>query len=56
VQDVIVPVTTRLSGNCHWNRDTHRAVLSAGFQVLQVRKVRGGLLPVLMMTAIRSET
>lgn len=56
VQDALVPVTTHLSGNCHWNRDTRRAVLAVGFQVTQVRKIRGGLLPVLMMTAIRSET
>jgi len=56
VQDALVPLTTRLAGNCHWNRDTRRAVLSAGFQVTPVRKVRGGLIPVLMMTAIRPET
>ena len=56
VQDAMVPATTRLSGNCHWNRDTQRAVLSAGFQVTQVRKVRGGLLPVLILHATRPET
>lgn len=53
VQDAMVPVTTHLSGNCHWNRDTRRAVLSAGFQITQVRKVRGGLLPVLILHAAR---
>lgn len=56
VQDAMVPVTTRLSGNCHWNRDTQRAVLSTGFRVTQVRKARGGLLPVLILTAIRPQT
>lgn len=53
VQDALVPLTTRLSGNCHWNRDTRRAVLSAGFLLTQERRIRGGLEPVLMMTAIR---
>jgi ubiquinone/menaquinone biosynthesis C-methylase UbiE len=26
VQDALVPVTTRLFGNCHWNRDTRRVI------------------------------
>ena len=56
VQDALVPVTTHLSGNCHWNRDTRRAVLETGFLLTQERQVRGGLEPVLMMTAIRPET
>ncbi|MDQ6660371.1 MAG: class I SAM-dependent methyltransferase [Chloroflexota bacterium] len=55
VQDALVPVTTRLFGNCHWNRDTRRAVLETGFLLTQERQVRGGLEPVLMMTAIRPE-
>jgi ubiquinone/menaquinone biosynthesis C-methylase UbiE len=55
VQDALVPVTTHLSGNCHWNRDTRRAVLETGFLLTQERQVRGGLEPVLMMTAIRPE-
>lgn len=53
IQDALVPVTTRLAGNDHWNRDTRRAVLSAGFLLTQERQIRGGLQPVLMMTAIR---
>ncbi len=56
VQDALVPVTTHLSGNCHWNRDTRRAVLETGFLLTQERQVTGGLEPVLMMTAIRPET
>lgn len=55
VQDVLVPVTTRFAGNCHWNRDTRRALLSAGFEVTQVRSVRRGLQPVLILRAIRPE-
>jgi ubiquinone/menaquinone biosynthesis C-methylase UbiE len=56
VQDALVPVTTHLSGNCHWNRDTEAAVRSAGFQVTQVRQVREGLVPVLLLHAIRPRT
>lgn len=56
VQDALVPVTTRLAGNCHWNRDTRRAVLSAGFLLTQDRKARGGLQPVLILHATRPET
>ena len=55
-QDALVPVTTRLAGNCHWNRDTRQAVLETGFLLTQERQVRGGLEPVLMMTAIHTET
>lgn len=56
VQDALVPVTTRLFGNCHWNRDTKAAVLSTGFQVIQTRQVCGGLQPVLCLSAIRPTT
>ncbi len=55
VQDAMVPVTAHLSGNCHWNRDTEAVVLSVGFLLTQVRKVRGGLLPVLILHAMRPE-
>ncbi len=43
VQDALVPVTTRLFGNCHWNRDAEQLVREAGFQVAQVRAVGGSL-------------
>jgi ubiquinone/menaquinone biosynthesis C-methylase UbiE len=56
VQDALVPVTTRLAGNCHWNRDTKLAVISANFLLTQERQIRGGLEPLLQMTAIRPET
>jgi ubiquinone/menaquinone biosynthesis C-methylase UbiE len=55
VQDALVPVTTRLTGNCHWNRDTRQAVLSTGFLLTQERLVRGGLQPVRVLTASRPQ-
>jgi SAM-dependent methyltransferase len=56
VQGAVVPVTTHVSGNCHWNRDTEATVLSAGFRVTRARLVRGGLQPVLCLSAIRPAT
>ena len=55
VQDALVPVTTRLFGNCHWNRDAEQLVQEAGFQVAQVRHWPGGfpLLPHLVLQARR---
>jgi ubiquinone/menaquinone biosynthesis C-methylase UbiE len=56
VQDVLVPVTTRLFGNCHWNRDTERTVEEAGFHVTQVRHLGGrwNLMPHLVLQALCS--
>ncbi len=53
MQDAAVPLTTRLSGNCHWNRDTKTAVLSAGFQLVEAEDMRAGLLPVVRLSAVR---
>src|SRR6266566_9723017 len=53
MQAALVPVTTRLFGNCHWNRDAARAVSEAGFQVTEMRQWPGGfpLLPHLILQA-----
>jgi ubiquinone/menaquinone biosynthesis C-methylase UbiE/glutaredoxin len=55
VQDVLVPVTTRCMGNCHWNRATEQTVQAAGFQITQLRQVQGGLQPVILLQATRPE-
>ncbi len=53
VQDALVPLTARLFGNCHWNRDAQHLVEEAGFQMVQVRAVAGGfpLMPHLLLQA-----
>ncbi|HEU5228561.1 MAG TPA: class I SAM-dependent methyltransferase [Ktedonobacteraceae bacterium] len=51
MQDWLVPLTTRLTGNCHWNRDTGQAVSAAGFQIGETRRVSGWLLPMLLLQA-----
>src|SRR5437763_11977119 len=53
LQDALVPVTTRLFGNCHWNRDTARTVQEAGFAITHVRRVKGGLDPHIVLQALR---
>ncbi len=55
LQDALVPVTTRLFGNCHWNRDAAHLVEEAGFQVTQAHLHAGGfpLLPHLVLQAHR---
>ncbi len=56
VQDALVPLSTRCMGNCHWNRNTLRTVLHTGFQTTQVRQLSGGLQPMLLIHATRSQT
>src|SRR5258708_20786876 len=55
VQDALVPLTTRLFGNCHWNRDAQHLIQEAGFQVTQVRVVGVvlALMPHLLLEAKR---
>ena len=53
LQDALVPLTKRLAGNCHWNRDTVRTVTDAGFQLTNKRDLGGGLVPMIMLEATR---
>ncbi|SRR5712691_7108707 len=54
VQNALVPLTTRLMGNCHWNRDTARAVADVGFQVQYKRDLSGMFLPMIVLQAKRT--
>jgi ubiquinone/menaquinone biosynthesis C-methylase UbiE len=53
LQDALVPLTTRLFGNCHWNRDTAQTVQEAGFAITYVRRLKGGLAPHIVLQALR---
>lgn len=53
LQDGLVPLTTRLFGNCHWNRDTARTVQEAGLHITHLRRVAGGLSPHIVLQALR---
>jgi ubiquinone/menaquinone biosynthesis C-methylase UbiE len=55
LQDIITPVTKRIAGNCHWNRDTTRNVINADFQIEEKRKIRGLLQPVIILRARRTQ-
>jgi SAM-dependent methyltransferase len=55
VQDALVPLSTRCMGNCHWNRDTGAMVGRAGFRATPVRQLSGGLQPMLLLHATRSQ-
>lgn len=54
VQDLLTPLTTRLFGNCHWNRDTTHVVSEAGFHITSLRQERGRLQPVIVLLAQRT--
>ena len=57
VQDSIQPVWTRLSGGCHPNRDTERAVGAAGFRVdPAARRARGDLRRFVARPAVQSKS
>ncbi len=53
IQDMLVPFTTRMAGNCHWNRATETTVAQAGFQIEYRRNLGGGLIPMVMLRAVR---
>jgi ubiquinone/menaquinone biosynthesis C-methylase UbiE len=53
LQNIITPVTKRMAGNCHWNRDTAHTVLDAGFQVEDKKDIRGVLQPIILLRARR---
>jgi len=55
VQDVLVPLTTRCLGNCHWNRDPERILVEQGFEIMSRRLLGGGLQPFLIVHARRTE-
>jgi ubiquinone/menaquinone biosynthesis C-methylase UbiE len=55
LQDLLVPLTARLAGNCHWNRDTERIVAESGFIICSVRRLGTGLQPIIVLHAIRPE-
>jgi ubiquinone/menaquinone biosynthesis C-methylase UbiE len=58
LQNIITPVTKRVMGNCHWNRDTEFSVLNADFEIEDRRDLRAimqpaALQPMIMLRARR---
>lgn len=53
IQTAVTPLTRRLIGNCHWNRDTEQTVRDAGFTVEQRRDLSWSLMPFVVIHAVR---
>jgi ubiquinone/menaquinone biosynthesis C-methylase UbiE len=53
IQNMLTPMTKRLAGGCHWNRDTASVVAQAGFQVVTLRHIMGGVQPGIVLHATR---
>jgi len=49
IQNIITPITRVVAGNCHWNRNTEKTVIEAGFRVEQRRDIEGFLLPFVIL-------
>ncbi|HUY79176.1 MAG TPA: class I SAM-dependent methyltransferase [Ktedonobacterales bacterium] len=53
IQTVATPLTRRLIGNCHWNRDTAQTVSDAGFTIEQRRDLSWSLMPFVVIHAVK---
>lgn len=54
LQNMITPVTKRVAGNCHWNRDTERCVINADFEIESRRDAGGGVQRMVVVRATRA--
>jgi len=53
LQHIITPITRRLTGNCHWDRDTAKTVAEAGFKIEQRRDITRFMLPLVVLHAMK---
>src|SRR6266487_595842 len=51
LQDIVTPITKRILGNCHWNRDTVRNIIDAGFKMTELRNLKRTTLPMVLVEA-----
>lgn len=49
IQNIITPINKLVAGNCHWNRNTEKTVIEAGFRVEQRRDIGGFLVPMVVL-------
>jgi ubiquinone/menaquinone biosynthesis C-methylase UbiE len=54
LQNIITPVTKRVAGNCHWNRETERSVINADFEIESRRDAGGGVQRMVVVRARRT--
>ena len=53
IQNIVTPINKRIAGNCHWNRETEKTVIEAGFQIEQRRDAGGSVVPIVVLRAVR---
>ena len=53
LQTIVTPVTRMVAGNCHWNRNTEKTVIEAGFTIEQRRDIQGFVMPFVVLHAVR---
>lgn len=53
IQTIATPATRLLLGNCHWNRDTGKTVVEAGFQIEQRRDLTWSMMPFIVLHAVK---
>jgi len=49
IQNIITPITKLVAGNCHWNRNTEKTVIEAGFRVEQRRDIGVFMMPMVIL-------
>jgi ubiquinone/menaquinone biosynthesis C-methylase UbiE len=54
IQNIITPINRLVAGNCHWNRDTEKTVIEAGFQLEQRRDIGGVIVPIIILHASKA--
>jgi ubiquinone/menaquinone biosynthesis C-methylase UbiE len=54
LQNIITPVTKRVAGNCHWNRETERSVINADFEIESRRDAGGEVQRMVVVRARRT--
>ncbi len=53
LQDIVTPLTRLVVGNCHWNRNTEKRVIEAGFKIEQRRDLTWSMLPFVVLRAVK---
>ncbi|MBX5451002.1 MAG: class I SAM-dependent methyltransferase, partial [Thermogemmatispora sp.] len=53
LQDLLTPLVKRCAGNCHWNRATLVTLTKAGLRVISRRDEGRGLLPLVIVQAVK---
>lgn len=53
MQNIVTPITRLLAGNCHWNRNTEKTVIEAGFKIEQRRDLIWSMMPFVVLHVVK---